>query len=66
MYAQQPLYVYLFACATTVVLVIVGNLYLYGVVFESDVQETRAAVCFALAAVATIVAYVTRPQPAQV
>jgi hypothetical protein len=60
--AQQRHLVFLVASAVTVLLVIIGILYLAGAVIATGAHDKRALVCFVVAAVAAIVAYLTRPQ----
>jgi hypothetical protein len=64
--AQQRRLLFMVASAATVLLVLLGILYLAGAIIATGTHDKRAAACFALAVVAAVVAYVTRPQAAQV
>jgi hypothetical protein len=57
----QPIQVFRGACAAATLFVVVGILYLDGVVVSSSPQDKGAGVYFVLAALATSIAYVMRP-----
>ncbi|HVC83180.1 MAG TPA: hypothetical protein VNL35_22040 [Chloroflexota bacterium] len=59
---DQRQMVFLVACAATVLLVVIGILYLSGTVIASGgSHDKRAIVCFVVAVVAALIAFVTRP-----
>lgn len=60
--SQQRQLVFYVACAVTVLLVLIGALYLAGAVIATGSHDRRAEVCFVVAVVAAIVAVVYRPQ----
>jgi di/tricarboxylate transporter len=64
MTSQQWRLVFMVACAVTVLLVIIGILYLAGAVIVTISHNRRAEACFAAAVVAAIVAVVARPRAA--
>jgi hypothetical protein len=57
----QPGQVFRVACAATVLLLILGILYLAGAVVASGAHDRRAVICFLLAAIAAVIAYIMRP-----
>ena len=60
--AQQRQMAFLVASAVTILLVIIGILYLAGTVIATTAHDKRAVACFVLAVIAAIIAYVLRPQ----
>ena len=61
MTTQQRQLVFLVASAATVLLLVIGILYLAGAVIATGSHDKRAEVCFGIAVVAAIVAFFTRP-----
>jgi hypothetical protein len=59
--SQQRQLVFMVASAVTVLLVIIGILYLAGAVIATGSHDRRAEACFVIAVVAAIVAFITRP-----
>jgi len=53
--------VFLAACAATILLVVIGILYLAGAVIATGAHDKRAVVCFVIAVVAALIAFATRP-----
>lgn len=58
---DQRQMVFLVACAATVLLVVIGILYLSGTVIATGSHDKRAVACFVLAVVAALIAFATRP-----
>jgi hypothetical protein len=62
MMRSQPSRAFLVACAATVLLTMLGLLYLAGDALLSSLHEERALVCFAFAMIAACIASLSSPR----